>query len=196
MKLQEDFYQGNKVVKIARELLGKGLFTRIDGIVTGGVIVETEAYSWKERGCHAYLARKTIRNAMMFQKGGYAYVYMCYGIHFLFNVVTNQEEFPEAVLIRALQPTAGMDQIRRRRGIVKNDIHLTSGPGKLTKALGIDRSFNGKFLLDDDIWIEDYGIPLTERNIVASKRIGIDYAGEDALLPWRFSVKGNVWVSK
>lgn len=196
MKLQEDFYQGNKVVKIARELLGKGLFTRIDGIVTGGVIVETEAYSWKERGCHAYQARKTIRNAMMFQKGGYAYVYMCYGIHFLFNVVTNQEEFPEAVLIRALQPTAGMDQIRRRRGIVKNDIHLTSGPGKLTKALGIDRSFNGKFLLDDDIWIEDYGTQLPERNIVASKRIGIDYAGKDALLPWRFSVKGNVWVSK
>lgn len=196
MKLQEDFYQGNKVVKIARELLGKGLFTRIDGIVTGGIIVETEAYSWKERGCHAYQARKTTRNAMMFQKGGYAYVYMCYGIHFLFNVVTNQEEFPEAVLIRALQPTAGMEQIRLRRGIVKNDIHLTSGPGKLTKALGIDRSFNGKFLLDDDIWIEDYGTQLTKSNIEASKRIGIEYAGEDALLPWRFSVKGNVWVSK
>lgn len=196
MKLNEDFYQRKNVVKIARELLGKGLFTRIDGILTGGIIVETEAYSWKERGCHAYGARKTSRNAIMFEKGGYAYVYMCYGIHFLFNVVTNQEDTPEAVLIRALQPMAGIDQIKVRRSIFKNDFHLTCGPGKLTKALGIDRSFNGKFLLDDEIWIEDLGTKLAERNIAASERIGIDYAGDDARLPWRFSIKGNAWLSK
>lgn len=196
MKLNEDFYKRKNVVKIARELLGKGLFTRIDGILTGGIIVETEAYSWKERGCHAYGARKTSRNAIMFEKGGYAYVYMCYGIHFLFNVVTNQQNTPEAVLIRALQPMAGIDQIKLRRSIFKNDFHLTSGPGKLTKALGIDRSFNGKFLIDDEIWIEDLGTKLAERNIAASERIGIDYAGDDARLPWRFSIKGNTWVSK
>lgn len=196
MKLNEDFYQRKNVVKIARELLGKGLFTRIDGILTGGIIVETEAYSWKERGCHAYGARKTSRNAIMFEKGGYAYVYMCYGIHFLFNVVTNQQDTPEAVLIRALQPMAGIDQIKLRRSIFKNDFHLTSGPGKLTKALGIDRSFNGKFLIDDEIWIEDFGAKLAELNIAATERIGIDYAGEDARLPWRFSIKGNTWVSK
>ena len=196
MKLREDFYQRGNVVKIARDLLGKVLFTSIDGVVTGGMIVETEAYSWKERGCHAYGARKTSRNAIMFQKGGYAYVYMCYGIHYLFNVVTNREETAEAVLIRAVEPIAGLEEIKFRRSILKNDIHLTSGPGKLTKALGIDRTFNGKSLLDDEIWIEEPGMKLASNLIVASKRIGIDYAGEDAQLPWRFSVKGNSWVSK
>jgi DNA-3-methyladenine glycosylase len=141
MKLNEDFYQRKNVVKIAQELLGKGLFTRIGDILTGGIIVETEAYSWKERGCHAYGARKTSRNAIMFEKGGHAYVYMCYGIHFLFNVVTNLKATPEAVLIRALEPLAGIDQIKLRRLLSKNEFHLTSGPGKLTKALAIDRSF-------------------------------------------------------
>ena len=196
MKLSEDFYQRPNVVTIARELLGKVLFTRIEGAVTGGIIVETEAYSWKERGCHAFGARKTNRNAVMFKKGGFVYVYMCYGIHYLFNVVTNRENTPEAVLIRALEPLTGLEQMKLRRSILKNDIRLTSGPGKLTKALGIGRSFNGKFLLDDEIWIEDSGMKLAKRNILASERIGIDYAGEDARLPWRFSVIGNAWVSK
>src|SRR5688572_9167275 len=141
MKLNEDFYQRNNVVKIARDLLGKTLFTRIDGVLTGGTIVETEAYSWKERGCHAYGARKTQRNAVMFSEGGYAYVYMCYGIHYLFNVVTNRQDTPEAVLVRAVEPLHGVDQMKIRRSIFENDLHLTSGPGKLTKALGIGRSF-------------------------------------------------------
>lgn len=196
MKLKPDFYQRANVVKIARELLGKVLFTSIDGLVAGGTIVETEAYSWKERGCHAYGARKTARNAIMFREGGFAYVYLCYGIHNLFNVVTNTEGTPEAVLIRALEPLKGVDLMKVRRNIHADDFHLTSGPGKLTKALGIDRSFNGKSLLDDEIWIEDPGTKLADRYIVASERIGIDYAGEDARLPWRFSVKGNRWVSK
>jgi DNA-3-methyladenine glycosylase len=196
MKLEEHFYQGNNVVKIARELLGKSLYTRIDGVLTGGRIVETEAYSWKERGCHAFGARKTLRNAIMFEKGGYAYVYMCYGIHYLFNVVTNKVNTPEAVLIRAVEPIAGLEEIKMRRHFVKNEFQLTSGPGKLTRALAIDRSFNGKFLLDDEIWIEDSGTKVAAKNILASERIGIDYAGEDARLPWRFSIQGNSWVSK
>ena len=196
MKLSEDFYQRANVVKIARDLLGKVLFTRIDGIVTGGIIVETEAYSWKERGCHAYGARKTPRNAVMFREGGFAYVYLCYGIHHLFNVVTNRAETPEAVLVRALEPLQGVEEMKNRRNMLQNNFHLTSGPGKLTKALGIGRSFNGKSLMDDEIWIEDPGTKLASSRIVASERIGIDYAGEDALLPWRFSVKGNSWVSK
>src|SRR5690606_27357004 len=108
MKLNGDFYRRANVVKIARELLGKALFTSIDGVVTGGVIVETEAYSWRERGCHAYGRRKTARNAIMFQEGGFAYVYLCYGIHHLFNVVTNRPEEPEAVLVRALEPLRGV----------------------------------------------------------------------------------------
>ena len=196
MKLSEDFYQRTNVVKIARDLLGKVLFTRIDGVVTGGIIVETEAYSWKERGCHAYGARKTPRNAIMFREGGFAYVYLCYGIHHLFNVVTNRAETPEAVLVRALEPLQGVEEMKHRRNMLQNNFHLTSGPGKLTRALGIGRSFNGKSLLDDEIWIEDPGTKLASSRIVASERIGIDYAGEDALLPWRFSVKGNSWVSK
>lgn len=184
------------MVKIARELLGKVLFTKVDGVITAGMIVETEAYSWKERGCHAYGLKKTPRNAVMFEEGGRAYVYLCYGMHHLFNVVTNGRDTAEAVLVRALEPLEGIDIMKLRRNTPVNGFQLTSGPGKLTKALGIGRSFNGKSLLDDEIWIEDSGMKLASRSIVASERIGIDYAGEDARLPWRFTVKGNGWVSK
>jgi DNA-3-methyladenine glycosylase len=196
MKLPESFYQRTNVVKIARELLGKGLFTRIEGVVTGGMIVETEAYSWKERGCHAFGARKTKRNEVMFGKGGHSYVYLCYGMHNLFNVVTNVENTADAILIRAIEPIKGIDQMSVRRGDLKNKFHLTSGPGKLTKALGIDRNWNGKFLLDNEIWIEDLGQNVKPASILSSPRIGIDYAGDDASLPWRFVIKGNCWVSK
>ncbi len=196
MKLPKEFYLDRNVVKIAKNLLGKGLFTRINGIVTGGMIVETEAYSWKERGCHAYNARKTARNAIMFEEGGYAYVYLCYGIHHLFNVVTNDIDTAEAVLIRALEPLVGVDEMSERRNHPANKFLLTSGPGKLTRALGIDKSFDKKSLLDNDIWLEDLGQKFKSNQIVASPRIGIDYAGEDALLPWRFSVHENRWVSR
>ena len=196
MILPESFYQRADVVKIARELLGKVLVTKIAGVVTSGMIVETEAYSWKERGCHAYEARKTQRNAIMFEKGGYAYVDLCYGMHNLFNVVTNKTGIAEAVLIRALEPVHGVKEMEMRRGTLANPFHLTSGPGKLTKALGIDRKLNGKFLLDNEVWIEDTGKKISAGNIEASARIGIDYAGEDARLPWRFTIRGSKWVSK
>ena len=196
MILPESFYKRADVVKIARELLGKVLVTKIAGVVTSGMIVETEAYSWKERGCHAYEARKTQRNAIMFEKGGYAYVYLCYGMHNLFNVVTNKTGIAEAVLIRALEPVHGVKEMEMRRGTLANPFHLTSGPGKLTKALGIDRKLNGKFLLDNEVWIEDTGKKISAGNIEASARIGIDYAGEDARLPWRFTIRGSKWVSK
>jgi DNA-3-methyladenine glycosylase len=195
-KLSDEFYQRQNVVKIARELLGKAVFTNIDGVRTGGMIVETEAYSWRERGCHAFNNRKTGRNAIMFEKGGFAYVYLCYGMHYLFNVVTNTDEVPDAVLIRAVEPIAGVDEMKLRRGNPARDFHLTSGPGKLSKALGIDRRLNGKSLLDDEVWIEDIGKKITSRNIESSPRIGIDYAGEDALLPWRFTIRNNPWVSR
>lgn len=196
MKLREEFYQGKNVVKIARNLLGKALFTRSTGVITGGMIVETEAYSWKEKGCHAYGAKKTNRNAIMFEKGGYAYVYLCYGMHYLFNVVTNVKDTADAVLIRAIEPIEGIDEMKLRRGEKISKHHLTSGPGKLTRALGIDRSFNGKFLLDGEVWIEDVGKKISNKDIEATPRIGIDYAGDDASLPWRFTIKGNPWVSK
>lgn len=196
MKLSESFYERKDVVKIARELLGKGLFTKVDGVLTGGVIVETEAYSWKEKGCHAFGGRRTGRNETMFGKGAHAYVYLCYGLHNLFNVVTNVEGTADAVLVRALEPTVGVEEMKLRRGALKNPFHLTSGPGKLTKALGINRTFNGKYLLNTDVWIEDLGVIVKNKDIIASKRIGIDYAGEDAALPWRFTIKDNKWISK
>lgn len=195
-KLPESFYQRTNVVRIARDLLGKSLFTNRDGEVSGGMIVETEAYSWKERGCHAYGGRKTARNAVMFGPGGHSYVYMCYGIHFLFNVVTNTSGTADAVLIRALEPHTGIETMEKRRGTLLNPFHLSSGPGKLTRALGIDRAWNGLSLMDDRIWIADEGRRVLSSNVVASPRIGIDYAGEDAALPWRFYIKGNPWVSK
>lgn len=195
MRLGEDFYQRKSVTAIARQLLGKVLVTDMNGILTSGMIVETEAYSWKERGCHAYGARKTPRNAIMFEKGGYAYVYLCYGMHYLFNIVTNQTNVAEAVLIRALEPISGMETMAARRGKQVKFLHLTSGPGKLTKALGIDRSFNGKSLLNDEIWVEDTGVKVPPSRILATPRIGIDYAGEDAKLPWRFVIKDNSWLS-
>lgn len=196
MKLADSFYQRKDVVKIARDLLGKVLFTNVNGIVTAGMIVETEAYSWKEKGCHAYGSKKTQRNSVMFENGGFTYVYLCYGMHHLFNIVTNRPGIAEAVLIRAVEPVKGLDEMLLRRGKLKNKLHLTSGPGKLTKALGIDRKLNGKSLLDDEVWVEEGKVKISPRNIIASPRIGIDYAGEDALLPWRFTVKGNEWVSK
>ncbi len=192
--LPESFYQRDNVVTIARELLGKTLYARARRKVTGGMIVETEAYSQKERGCHAFKG-KTDRNKIMFNNGGFAYVYLCYGIHNLFNVVTNTEGVADAVLIRALQPLEGEELMMKRMKATSIE-RITSGPGKLTKALGIDRNFNGKYLLSNDVWLEDNGKIISGKDIAASKRIGIDYAGKDAHLPWRFTIKGNLWVSK
>ncbi len=196
MTLNQDFYQRKNVVQIARDLLGKGLFTNVNGKVTGGMIVETEAYSWTEKGCHAFGKRKTDRNAIVFGEGGHAYVYLCYGIHYLFNVVTSEPDLPDAVLIRAIQPMEGKEEMTVRRGRIASPYHLTSGPGKLSRALGIDRTLNGKSLINSEVWIEDLGKKIARKDIDAGPRIGIDYAGEDAFLPWRFTIKQNPWISR
>ena len=196
MKLGESFYQRHDVVQIARELLGKVLYTRVDGVTAGGIIVETEAYSWKEKGCHAYQGKKTARNEVMFSNGGLTYVYLCYGMHHLFNVVTNVEGIADAVLIRAIEPFVGQEQMLLRRQLPFPSFHLTSGPGKLTKALGIDRKLNGKSLTGSEVWIEENGVKIPSGKIQSTKRIGIDYAGKDAALPWRFTIKENKWVSR
>lgn len=179
---------------IARELIGKQLVTSIEGIRTAGTIVETEAYSWKERGCHAFGSKMTNRNATMFALGGHSYVYLCYGMYNLFNIVTNTEGVAEAVLIRALEPVEGIEHMQERRG-VKDLKQLTSGPGKLTKALGIVRKHNGHWLEDEDVWVEK-GQEVSKKDIASAKRIGIDYAGKDADLLWRFYLRDNLWVSK
>jgi DNA-3-methyladenine glycosylase len=194
MKLSLSFYQRQEVATIARELVGKVLIHTNNGKISAGRIVETEAYASWERGCHAFKG-KTERNQAMFEKGGISYVYLCYGIHHLFNVVTNKKGSADAVLIRALQPLEGAE-LMMKRSDTKSIKRITSGPGKLTKAMGIDRAFNGESLIGKKIWIEDRGFTISLQDIQISKRIGIDYAGEDALLPWRFSIKGNEWVSK
>lgn len=194
MPLPKAFYLRKNVVLIAKELLGKSLLTCINGQITGGLIVETEAYSYRERGCHAYMGKMTARNRVMFEEGGVAYVYLCYGIHNLFNVVVNGKDKPEAVLVRALQPIQGEDVMKKRMR-ASSIKRITSGPGKLTKALGIDRSCNGNDLSSSELWIED-GVTIRKKEIVSAPRIGIDYAGEDAKLPWRFFIKDNEWVSK
>jgi DNA-3-methyladenine glycosylase len=193
MKLPQSFYQRSNVVQVAKELIGKILVTSVNDVLTSGMIVETEAYSFKERGCHAYKGQ-TERNKVMFEKGGISYVYLCYGMHHLFNVVTNQPGKADAVLIRALEPVQGMDLMMERMNV--NMIkRITSGPGKLTKALGITKRWNGVDLVGEQVWIEE-GEKVAASKIKADARIGIDYAGEDALLPWRFSIKDNKWVSK
>ena len=194
-KLEESFYRHADVTKIAKALLGKLLCTRIAGKRTSGIIVETEAYSHAERGCHAYQNRMTSRNEVMFREGGHAYVYLCYGIHNLFNVVTNKHGVGDAVLVRALQPVEGIEIMMKRVGVMHPQ-RITSGPGKLSKAMGIDRSINGKWLAGTDVWIEKNGVKIPSSSIVADARIGIDYAGADAALPWRFTIKDNPWVSR
>jgi len=195
--LDPAFYLEGSVVDQARQLLGMVLVTAFHGGRTSAVITETEAYAGvADRASHAHGGRRTRRTEPMYAEGGTAYVYLCYGMHHLFNVVTNRRDTPEAVLVRALEPIEGVGVMRVRRNLPNGTRHLTSGPGKLTKALGISRSFNGKSLLDDEIWIENSGMKLAKNSIEVGPRIGIDYAGEDALLPWRFSIRGNRWVSK
>jgi len=196
-KLPYSFYQNPDVNGLAVQLLGKQLFTFIDGVLTGGTIVETEAYKGVEdKASHAYGGRFTPRTQTMYQAGGVSYVYLCYGIHHLFNVVTAPQGTPHAVLIRGLEPVEGLEVMLERRNMTGLKPNLTAGPGALAKALGIDRALNAKDLLGDEIWIADNGIYYTEDQFVASPRVGVDYAGDHALLPWRYYVKGNKYVSK
>lgn len=197
MKLPESYYLGDDVVAISKDLIGKYLFTCIDGIITGGYIVETEAYNGAiDRASHAYGNRHTQRTSIMFKQGGISYVYLCYGIHEMFNIVISVEGNPLAILIRAIQPTDGIEamQIRRNMPVLKPTI--TKGPGSVAKALGISRNINAVSLQSDVIWLEDRGLTFPDDHIAVGPRIGVDYAKEDALLPYRFYVKGNIYVSK
>lgn len=198
--LPRDFYRRENVVQIAQELIGKYLFAAIDGELTGGKIVETEAYCGEyDKACHAYRGL-TPRTTVMFGPPGHAYVYLCYGIHHLFNVVTNQEGKADAVLIRAIEPLWGIETMKRRRNFPENKkIHsLTAGPGSVAQALGIDfRRHHGEDLLQQTIWLmQKTSTCSLEADIVATTRIGVAYAEESALLPWRFYVKNNPYVSK
>jgi DNA-3-methyladenine glycosylase len=197
MKLLQGFYERNDVVTISRELLGKYLFTNIDGAVTGGYIVETEAYNGIiDRAAHSFGNRLTPRTKTMYMHGGIAYVYLCYGIHEMFNVVTSVEGQPHAILIRAIQPTDGVDIMQFRRKMKEIKPTITMGPGSVAQALGISRKINAISLQSDTLWIEDRGMIIPSESIAAVPRVGVAYAKEDALLPYRFYVKGNPYVSK
>ena len=196
-KLGIEFYKRKDVVKIAKELLGKILVTNWKGIITSGRIVETEAYAGViDKASHASGGRRTARNEIMYGEGGYAYVYLCYGIHHLFNVVTNFEDVPHAILIRALDPLEGIEEMLLRTNKKKLDNTLTRGPGNVSKALGILTKHSGLSLIGNKIYIVDDGGNYSKKEIAASPRIGVDYAGADALLPYRFYVKGNPFVSR
>lgn len=197
LKLPFSYYQNQDVIFLAKDLLGKVLFTEIDDKITAGVIVETEAYfGVLDKASHAYGGRRTDRTEILYHEGGISYVYLCYGIHHLFNIVTSVKDEPHAVLVRAVEPLEGKEIMELRRNMPFTKAAISSGPGSAAKALGIDRSFNKKDLSGEEIWIEDHGIRYTADQIIEGPRIGVAYAQEDALLPRRFFVKGNKYVSK
>jgi DNA-3-methyladenine glycosylase len=195
VKLPPAFYAHADVVALARRLLGARLVVPArDGRRVSGIIVETEAYQGPEdRASHAYAGRRTRRTETMYARGGTAYVYFVYGMYHQFNVVTNVEGVPHAVLVRALEPVEGLDLMRRRRG-AGTERDLTSGPGKLCIALGIDRRLDGADLRGDRIWLEA-GRRVPAAAIAAGPRVGIDYAREWAARPWRFWLRGSPFVS-
>jgi DNA-3-methyladenine glycosylase len=215
-KLDNAFYDRPGVVTVARDLLGKVLVTEFDGRRTSGRIVEVEAYNGVgDRASHAWSGRRTRRTEVMFGAGGTAYVYLIYGIHHLFNVVTNKKDIPHAVLIRALEPMEGIGVMRERLGRDRSrersiseaaapsagrpgrsvDYSLTRGPGNLSRALGLRTVHTGASLLGQEIWIGDDGYRPKRSEIIAGPRIGVDYAGVDAGLPYRFYIKGSPYVS-
>ncbi|MCH8569275.1 MAG: DNA-3-methyladenine glycosylase [Balneolales bacterium] len=196
--IERDFYERTDVVQIAKELLGCVLVTNISGKVTAGRIVETEAYAAVgDKACHAHLGKFTKRTKTMFEKGGTAYVYLCYGIHNLFNVVCNKKGIPEAVLIRALEPVEGTEIMLERRGLERIENKLTGGPGILSCAMGITKEHNGTDLCaSQQIYIcRDTSKSHDHIPFESGPRVGIAYAEEDALLPWRFWIKNTKWKS-
>jgi len=197
IKLPFSYFLNQDVIFLAKDLLGKVLFTQIDGKITAGIIVETEAYfGVHDKASHAYGGRRTDRTETLYSQGGISYVYLCYGIHHLFNIVSSVEGEPHAVLIRGIEPLIGKDIMEERRKMSASKGAISAGPGSAAKALGIDRSFNKKDLGGDEIWVEDHGIRYKEEQIAASPRVGVAYAQDHALLPWRFFIKGNKYVSK
>jgi DNA-3-methyladenine glycosylase len=191
-KLDATFYQQKDVVALAKSVLGKRICTRIDGIYSSGIITETEAYNGViDKASHAYGGRMTERTKIMYENGGIAYVYLCYGIHHLFNLITNQEGIPEAILIRAMEAEEGTAQMLKRRKKIRVDKTLCGGPGTVSQALGITTKLNGVSLTGNQIWLEETDLKILPKEISVGPRIGVDYAGADAKLPYRFILNRN-----
>ncbi|RZK66299.1 MAG: DNA-3-methyladenine glycosylase [Pedobacter sp.] len=196
-KLPYSYFQNSDVNFLAADLLGKYLITSIGDVVTGGIITETEAYKGVEdKASHAYGGRFTNRTQTMYEDGGLSYVYLCYGIHHLFNVVTGSKGVPHAVLIRGIEPVIGLEHMLERRKMPSLKPNLTAGPGALSKAMAIEKNLNAADLQGEQIWIEDRGLHFRNEEIIACPRVGVDYAEDHALLPWRYYIRGNKFVSK
>ena len=191
MKLSREFYLQNGL-ELAKNLIGKKLVHDSPEGLTSGIIVETEAYMGKiDAAAHSYKGL-TDRTKIQFGAGGYAYVYLIYGVNICFNVVANVENIPECVLIRALQPVDGVELMKIRRK--KNNLRdLCSGPGKLTQAMGITKNHYGEDLCGDKIFIEE--VENFNHTVTATKRINIDYAGDAKNFLWRFILTDSKFIS-
>lgn len=195
-KLPLSFYSRKDVIAIAKDLIGKIIVTNFDGNITSGKIVETEAYvALIDKASHSFGGRRTAKNEHMYSAPGTAYVYICYGLHQMMNIVTNDKDIPDAVLIRAVEPIEGIDIMLKRTGKKLFDSTLTRGPGNVGKALGIFKHHSGNYLLGNDIYLMDDKVKINDENIGISKRIGVESAGQDGLLPYRFYLRGNKFVS-
>ncbi|MDL2297358.1 DNA-3-methyladenine glycosylase [Bacteroidales bacterium OttesenSCG-928-B11] len=190
MVINSDYFLCEDVVFLAKDLIGKYLFTKKEGQISGGIICETEAYNGVvDRASHAYGGRRTQRTETMYAEAGTVYVYLCYGMHHLFNIVTNRKDIPHAILIRAIFPTHGEELMLKRTGKRQSSPQLTDGPGKLSKALGITVKDDGILMPSTEIWLENRGLIIDPTQIEVTPRIGVDYAGEDAKLPYRMRLE-------
>jgi DNA-3-methyladenine glycosylase len=189
-KIKREYYLQPDVVSLAKDLIGKILVTKFEGKLSSGIITETEAYAGEnDKASHAYGGRRTARTEVMYEQGGTSYVYLCYGIHHLFNIVTNKRDIPHAVLVRGIKPLKGISHMLIRRGQEKISATTSAGPGTVSQALGIKTIHTGIDLCSSHIWLEDDRIIIPDKEIIAGPRIGVDYAGKDALLPYRFLTK-------
>lgn len=191
-----EFFLRKDTVRAASDLLGKLLVVpAADGTRVSGMIVETEAYlGIEDKAAHSFGGRRTARNEITYAEGGHVYVFFVYGMYYQLNLVTGPADHAHVVLIRAIEPVEGIEIMRERRGEMP-DKNLTSGPGKMTIALGIDRTYNSEHLSGDRIWVEEYKT-FKKSEIGSGPRVGIDYAEEFVGMPWRFWVKDSSYVSK
>lgn len=195
-KIPLSFYARKDVVAIAKDLIGKIIVTNFYGSITSGRIVETEAYvALTDKASHSFGGKRTARNEHMYAAAGTAYVYICYGLHQMMNIVTNDKDIPDAILIRAVEPLEGIDIMLKRTGKPTLDKTLTRGPGNVGKALGILKHHSGNHLLGNKIYLMDDHLKINEEQIGTSVRIGVESAGADSLFPYRFYLKGNKYVS-
>jgi len=197
--IPQSYYQSMDVLGLSKDLLGKYLVSNVGGKFTAGMIVETEAYrAPDDKACHAYANKRTPRTETMFAIGGTCYVYICYGIHNLFNIVTAPEGIAHAILVRAIDPSDGLDIMEKRRKMPISKKASCNGPGKFTRCMDITKAQNGIDLSSkhSPLWIEDRGVKIAKKNIIKGPRVGMSTAEECAHWPWRFRIKNNKWTSK